>query len=38
MLEIVGQFRLQYRDQAQGGSGSLVAMPSLLSRVIKSQA
>ena len=37
MLETVGQFRLHYSDQAQGALGSLVAMPSLLSRVIKSQ-
>ena len=37
MLETVGQFRLQYSDQAQGSLGSLVATPSLLSRVIKSQ-
>ena len=37
MLEIVGQFGLQYNDQAQGMLGSLVAMPSLLSRVIESQ-
>ena len=37
MLEIVGQFRLQYSEQAQGTLGSLVATPSLLSRVIKSQ-
>ena len=36
MLEIVGKFRLQYSDQAQGALGSLVAMPSLLSRVIES--
>ena len=36
MLETVGQFRLQYGEQAQGELGSLVAMPSLLSRVIKS--
>ena len=36
MLEIVGHFRLQYSDQAQGVLGSLVAMPSLLSRVIMS--
>ena len=36
MLEIVGQFGLQYSDQAQGVLGSLVAMPSLLSRVIES--
>ena len=33
----MGQFGLHYRDQAQGVLGSLVAMPSLLSRVIKSQ-
>ena len=38
MLETVGQFRLQYSDQAQGTLGSLVAMPSLLSKVIESQA
>ena len=37
MLEVVGQFRLQYRDQAQGVLGSLAATHSLLSRVIKSQ-
>ena len=37
MLETVGQFRLQYNDQAQGTLGSLVSMPSLLSRVIESQ-
>ena len=37
MLEPVGQFRLQYREQAQGTLGSLVATPSLLSRVIESQ-
>ena len=37
MLKTMGQFRLQYIDQAQGALGSLVAMPSLLSRVIKSQ-
>ena len=37
MLEVVGQFRLQYNDQAQGMWGSLMTMPSLLSRVIKSQ-
>ena len=36
MLETVGQFRLQYHDQAQGALGSLVATPSLLSRVIES--
>ena len=37
MLETVGQFRLQYSDQAQGVLGSLVATPSLLSKVIESQ-
>ena len=36
MLEIVGQFRLQYDEQAQGTLGSMMAMPSLLSRVIES--
>ena len=37
MLETVGHFTLQYNDQAQGTVGSLVATPSLLSRVIESQ-
>ena len=37
ILETVGQFGLQYREQAQGTLGSLVATPSLLSRVIESQ-
>ena len=37
MLETVEQFRLQYNDQAQGALGSLVATPSLLSKVIESQ-
>ena len=37
MLEVVGQFRLQYSDQAQGVLGSLVATPSLLRKVIESQ-
>ena len=37
MLETVGQFRLQYSEQAQGTLESLVAAPSLLSRVIESQ-
>ena len=37
MLEVIGQFRLQYIDQAQGVLGSLVATPSLLNRVIESQ-
>ena len=36
MLKTVGQFGLQYRKQAQGTLGSLVATPSLLSRVIES--
>ena len=37
MLEVVRQFALQYSDLAQGIVGSLVATPSLLSKVIKSQ-
>ena len=37
MLETVRQFGLQYSEQAQGTLGSLVATPSLLSRVIESQ-
>ena len=37
MLETVGQFGLQYSEQAQGTLGSLVASPSLLSRVIDPQ-
>ena len=37
MLETVGQFGLQYSEQAQGVIRSLVATPSLLSRVIESQ-
>ena len=36
MLEIVGRFRLQYTEQAQGTLGSLVATLSLLNRVIES--
>ena len=36
MLQTVGQFRLQYCDQAQGALGSVVATPSLLSRGIES--
>ena len=35
MLKTVGQFGLQYRKQAQDTLGSLVATPSLLSRVIE---
>ena len=37
MIETVGQFGLQYNDQAQDTLGSLVATPSLLSRVIEFQ-
>ena len=37
MLETVGQFRLQYDEQAHGTLGSMMAIPSLLSRVIESQ-
>ena len=37
MLETVGQFGLQYSEQAQGILWSLVATPSLLSRVMESQ-
>ena len=37
MLEKVGQFRLQNYEQAQGTLGSMMATPSLLSRVIESQ-
>ena len=37
MLETVGHFKLQYSEQDQGTLGSLVATPSLLSRVIESQ-
>ena len=36
MLETVGQFGLQYSEQAQGTLGSLVTTLSLLSRVIES--
>ena len=36
MLETVGQFGLQYREQTQATLGSLVATLSLLSRVIRS--
>ena len=36
MLEVVGQFGLQYDDHDQGVLGSLVATPSLLSRVLES--
>ena len=36
MLEVVGQFGLHYKGQAQGTLGSLVATPSLLSRVVES--
>ena len=37
MLETVRQFSLQYNDQAQGVLESLIAIPSLLTRVIESQ-
>ena len=37
MLEKVGQFKLQNYEQAQGTLGSMMATPSLLSRVIESQ-
>ena len=37
MFEVVGQFGLHYRYQAQGVLGSLAATPSLLSRVIEFQ-
>ena len=37
MLETMGQFGLLYREQTQGTLGSLVATPSLLSKVIESQ-
>ena len=37
MLEIVGHFGLQYSDQAKSVLGSLVATPSILSRVVESQ-
>ena len=37
MLKIVGQYRLQYSDHAQGTLGRLVAMPSLLRKMIDSQ-
>ena len=36
MLEVVGQFGLHYRGPAQGTLWILVAMHSLLSRVIES--
>ena len=36
MLETVGQLGLQYNEHTQGTLGSLVATPSLLSRVIES--
>ena len=36
MLETMGQFGPQYNEQAQGTLGSLVAIPSLLSRVVES--
>ena len=36
MLETVGKFGLQYSEQTQGTLGSLVATPSMLSRVNES--
>ena len=36
MFEIMGQFRLQYSEEAQGTLGSLIATLFLLSRVIES--
>ena len=36
MRETVGQFRLHYNDHDPEALGSLVAAPSLLSRVIES--
>ena len=36
MLKVVGQCKLHYRDQTQDIFGSLVAMPSLLRKVIES--
>ena len=36
MLESMGQFGLQYSDQAKGALWSLVATLSLLSKVIES--
>ena len=36
MLKAVGKFGLDYNGQAQSTLGSLVATPSLLSRVIES--
>ena len=37
MLETVGQFGLLYSERTHDVLGSLVVMPSLLSRVIESQ-
>ena len=37
MLETVGQFGLLYSERTQDVLGSLVVIPSLLSRVIESQ-
>ena len=37
MLKTVGQFILQYDEQARGTLGSLMATLSLLSKVIESQ-
>ena len=37
MLEDMGQFKLYYKGQAQGTLESLMATPSLLSRVMESK-
>ena len=37
MIETMGRLGLEYNDRGQGMLGSLVVMPSLLSRVIESQ-
>ena len=37
MLETLGQFGRQFSEQAQGVMGSLMATPSLLSKVIESE-
>ena len=37
MLETMGQFMLQYSEQTQRALGSLIATPSLLSKVNESQ-
>ena len=37
LLKAVGQFGMHYKGQTQGSLGSLVATPSLLSKVFKFQ-